>query len=88
MRSFMLGMPPSIVEAARVDGAGPGPRPSSRSCCRSAATRLITVGLFAFLFAWGDFIFALTLTTKGEIVPVTLGIYTYLGASTSPTGAR
>ena len=41
---------------------------------------LITVGLFGFIFAWGDFIFALTLTSKGEIVPVTLGIYTYLGA--------
>ena len=48
---------------------------------------LITVGLFAFIFAWGDFIFALTLTSKGEIVPVTLGIYTYLGAHISDWSA-
>jgi len=44
---------------------------------------LITVGLFAFLFAWSDFIYALTLTTEGKITPVTLGIYTYLGAHIS-----
>jgi multiple sugar transport system permease protein len=44
---------------------------------------LITVGLFAFLFAWSDFIYALTLTTEGNITPVTLGIYTYLGSHIS-----
>ena len=30
---------------------------------------LITAGLFTFLFAWSDFLFALTLTTKGDIAP-------------------
>ena len=43
--------------------------------------------LFAFLFAWSDLIFALTLTSKAEIVPVTLGIFPY-SAPTSPTGVR
>lgn len=78
MRSFMLGLPPSIVEAARVDGAGPV-RTFISIVLPISRNSLITVGLFAFLFGWGDFIYALTLTTKGEIVPVTLGIYTYLG---------
>lgn len=36
--------------------------------------------MFTFLFAWGDFIFALTLTTTEQVRPITLGIYTYLGA--------
>ena len=40
---------------------------------------LITAGLFTFLFAWSDFLFALTLTTNESVRPVTLGIYTYLG---------
>jgi multiple sugar transport system permease protein len=39
------------------------------------------VTLFAFLFAWGDFLFALTLTTTSAIVPVTLSIYSYVGVS-------
>jgi multiple sugar transport system permease protein len=82
LRSFMLGVPPSIVEAARVDGAGPI-RSFLSVVVPISRNSLITVGLFAFLFAWSDFIFALTLTTKGTVVPVTLGIYTYLGAHVS-----
>jgi multiple sugar transport system permease protein len=79
MRSFMLGVPPSIVEAARVDGAGLL-RAFLSIVVPISRNSMITVGLFAFLFAWSDFIFALTLTTKGQVVPVTLGIYQYLGA--------
>jgi len=82
MRSFMLGLPPSIVEAARVDGAGLV-RSFISIVMPISRNSLITVGLFSFIWAFGDFIFALTLTTKGDIVPVTLGLYTYLGAHIS-----
>jgi len=82
MRSFMLGVPTSIVEAARVDGAGLV-RSFLSIVVPISRNSLITVGLFAFLFAWSDFIFALTLTTKGNITPVTLGIFTYLGTHIS-----
>src|SRR4051794_21554437 len=86
MRSFMLGIPPSLVEAARVDGAGLV-RAFLSIVVPISRNSLITVGLFAFIFAWGDFVYALTLTTKGQIVPVTLGIYTYLGAHISDWSA-
>ena len=82
MRSFMLGVPPSIVEAARVDGAGLV-RSFLAIVVPISRNSLITVGLFTFLWAWSDFLFALTLTTKGDVVPVTLGIYTYLGQHVS-----
>lgn len=85
MRSFMLGVPPSIVEAARVDGAGLF-RSFFSIVVPIARNSLITAGLFSFLFAWSDFIFALTLTTTGELRPVTLGIYTYLGAQVQSWG--
>jgi multiple sugar transport system permease protein len=86
LRSFMLGVPPSIVEAARVDGAGPV-RSFLSIVLPISRNSLITVGLFSFLFAWSDFIFALTLTTEGTAVPVTLGIYTYLGAHSADWSA-
>jgi multiple sugar transport system permease protein len=82
MRSFMLGIPASIVEAARVDGAGLV-RAFVSIVVPISRNSLITVGLFAFLFAWSDFLFALTMSTKGQITPVTLGIYTYLGSHVS-----
>jgi multiple sugar transport system permease protein len=82
MRSFMLGIPSSIVEAARVDGAGLI-RAFLSIVVPISRNSLITVGLFAFLFAWSDFLFALTMSTKGTVTPVTLGIFTYLGAHVS-----
>jgi multiple sugar transport system permease protein len=78
MRSFMMSVPASIVEAARVDGAGLF-RAFISIVVPISINSLITAGLFTFLFAWGDFLFALTLTTTGDIRPVTLGIYNYLG---------
>lgn len=78
MRSFMLNIPPSIVEAARVDGAGLL-RSFLLIVLPVSRNSVITAGLFAFLFSWSDFLFALTLTTTGNVRPVTLGIYQYLG---------
>ena len=41
---------------------------------------IITAALFSFLFAWSDFVFALTLTSANTVTPVTLGIYQFLGS--------
>ncbi|GAA1553041.1 carbohydrate ABC transporter permease [Kribbella lupini] len=78
LRSFMLSLPPSLVEAARVDGAGLL-RAFVAIVLPISKNSLITAGLFSFLFSWSDFLFALTLTTKDGVRPVTLGIYQYLG---------
>jgi multiple sugar transport system permease protein len=78
LRSFMLSVPPSLVEAARVDGAGLF-RAFVAIVLPISKNSLITAGLFSFLFSWSDFLFALTLTTKGDVRPVTLGIYQYIG---------
>ena len=68
-----------LIEAAQVDGAGPLRVFVSivLPLCRNA---IITAALFSFLFAWGDFLFALTLTTTEDVRPVTLGLYTYVGS--------
>ena len=78
MRAFMMSIPASIVEAARVDGAGQL-RAFISIALPISRNSLITAGLFAFLFSWSDFLFALTLTTTEDVRPVTLGIYQYLG---------
>ncbi len=82
MRAFMSGIPRSIVEAARVDGAGQI-RAFVSVVLPMSRNGLITAGLFTFLFAWGDFLFALTLTTTEDVRPVTLGIYQYIGSFVS-----
>ncbi|MGN8050912.1 carbohydrate ABC transporter permease [Curtobacterium sp. 22159] len=82
MRAFMLNIPPSIIEAAKVDGAG-NFRAFRSVVVPISANALITAGLFTFLFTWSDFLFALTLTTTGDVRPITLGIYNYIGTFTA-----
>ncbi|WP_030345814.1 carbohydrate ABC transporter permease [Streptomyces sp. NRRL S-1022] len=81
LRASMRAVPREIVEAARVDGAG---RLRILWSVVLPLTRnaLVTAGVFSFLFAWGDFLFALTLNTTDTVRPVTVGIYEYLGAHT------
>ena len=81
MRSFMGGIPKEILEAARIDGAGQI-RAFVQVAVPVARNGIITAALFSFLFAWSDFLFALTLTTTNAVTPITLGIYQYLGAQT------
>jgi multiple sugar transport system permease protein len=78
LRAFMVSLPRTLVEAALVDGATHWDA-FTRIILPLSRNGLITSGLFCFLFAWSDFIFALTMGTQGKIVPITLGIYKYIG---------
>jgi multiple sugar transport system permease protein len=80
--AFMEAIPKDILDAARVDGAG-HLRTLLLIVVPVSRNAMITAGIFAFLFAWSDFLFALTLTTDDTVRPVTLGIYLYLGAHVS-----
>jgi multiple sugar transport system permease protein len=79
LRAFMLTLPVSVLDAAEVDGAGPV-RVFVSIVLPMSRNAIVTAALFSFLFAWGDFLFALTLTTTEDVRPVTLGLYTYVGA--------
>ncbi|TNM26825.1 carbohydrate ABC transporter permease [Streptomyces sedi] len=86
LRAFMVSIPSEVVEAAMVDGAN---RFTAfvRIVLPMSRNALITSGLFAFLFAWADFVFALTLNTTDDVRPVTLGLYQFIGAHVSDWGA-
>ena len=79
LRAFMGGLPREVIEAAWVDGAGPL-RTFRSIVLPMSRNALVTAALFTFLFTWGDFLFALTLTTTEDVRPVTLGLYTYIGS--------
>src|SRR5699024_3035924 len=80
MRAYLETFPASIVEAARVDGCG-HVRAFWSIVLPVSKNSLITAGIFSFLFAWSDFLMALTLTTGETIRPVTLGLYAYIGTN-------
>ena len=53
--------------------------PSGRVVLPVSRNATVTVSLFAFLWAWSDFLFASTLDGGGVLRPITLGIYHYIG---------
>ena len=74
MRAFMLRLDTEVIEASTVDGLGPIGTlwriviPLSRNA-------IVTAGVFAFLFSWGDLLFGLTLVNRNEMYPVSVLIY-------------
>jgi multiple sugar transport system permease protein len=84
--AFMTGIPHELLQAASVDGAGYW-RTFRSVVLPMARNSAVTVSLFAFLWAWSDFLFASTLNRGGgSHRPITLGIYDYIGAQNQEWG--
>ena len=86
MRAFMVNIPSSLLEAARIDGANEL-RVFTSIVLPISRNSLVTAAVFSFLFAWSDFLFALTLTSDGSVVPITLSMYQFVGAHTQSWSA-
>ncbi|WP_138946942.1 carbohydrate ABC transporter permease [Plantibacter sp. M259] len=76
--AFMSGIPNDLLHAAKIDGAGTW-RTFRSIVLPVSRNSIVTVSLFAFLWAWSDFIFASTLNGGGQFQPITMGIYKYIG---------
>ena len=84
--AFMSGIPRELLQAARVDGAGTW-RTFRSIVLPVSRNSVLTVSLFAFLWAWSDFIFASTLSRNSDFIPITLSIYHYIGNNTTQWNA-
>jgi len=76
--AFMAGIPNELIQAAKIDGAGTW-RTFRSIVMPVSRNSIVTVSLFAFLWAWSDFIFSSTLNGGGTLQTITLGIYKYIG---------
>lgn len=84
--AFMLGIPKDLVSAARIDGAGNW-RTFWSVVLPVSRNSIVTVSLFSFLWAWSDFLFSATLNRGGDLQPITIGIYRYIGNNTQDWNA-
>ena len=84
--AFMSGLPRELLQAAKIDGANAW-RTFTSVVMPLSRNSAITVALFAFLWAWSDFVFASTLARNSALKPVTLGIYSYIGNNTTQWNA-
>lgn len=85
LRAYMGSISTELFDAADVDGAGPM-RSFWSVGLPLAIPGIITASLFSFVFAWGDFLFAFTLTNSSTVQPLTLGLYKFVGTYGSDWG--
>ncbi|WP_062132900.1 carbohydrate ABC transporter permease [Demequina aestuarii] len=84
--AFMRGIPRELLQASRMDGAGAW-RTFRSIVVPLSRNAILTASLFAFLWAWSDFVFASTLARNSDFIPVTLSIYNYIGNNTTQWNA-
>ncbi len=77
VRQFFNGIPDSLIEAAKIDGA------THFTCYGRIAMPLCkpvltTIGIYAFLDAWSDYLYPLIFITKPEKYTLSLGLQQYM----------
>jgi N,N'-diacetylchitobiose transport system permease protein len=87
LRNFVATVPRELEQAAAIDGAGPL-NVFFRVLLPLVAPGLVTTSVFAFIFAWNEFIFALTFLGT-DTAKYTLPIYVtyFFGKGTVDWGA-
>ncbi len=81
LRAYMGSIPGELSDAAYVDGASEW-RTFRSVIAPLAVPGIVTAGLFVFLFAWGDFLYAYTLTAGGNVTPITKGLLDFFTNNT------
>jgi multiple sugar transport system permease protein len=85
--AFFREIPWELEQAAQVDGATPW-QAFTRIILPLAAPGVFTAAILVFIFAWNDFVFAITLTSSdsARTVPAALAFFTGSSQFTAPTG--
>ena len=72
-RQFFLTVPDELVEAARVDGAGPM-RFFKDILVPLSATSMAALFVIQFIYGWNQYLWPLLVTTEENMYPVVIGI--------------
>jgi multiple sugar transport system permease protein len=85
--AFFREIPWELEQAAQVDGATPW-QAFRKIILPLAAPGVFTAAILVFIFAWNDFVFAITLTSSdsARTVPAALAFFTGESQFTAPTG--
>jgi multiple sugar transport system permease protein len=76
LRPFFLRVPADLEAAALVDGCRPFGA-FARVVLPVSRSGIVTVAALSFLLAWGEFLFALSLTTSNDVQPLTVALTTF-----------
>ena len=77
-RQFFLTVPDELVEAARIDGAGPM-RFFRDVLIPLSATSIAALFVIQFIYGWNQYLWPLLMTTQEDMYPVVMGIKRLIG---------
>ena len=77
-RQFFLTVPDELVEAARIDGAGPM-RFFWDILLPLSATSIAALFVIQFIYGWNQYLWPLLMTTNEDMYPVVMGIKRLIG---------
>jgi trehalose/maltose transport system permease protein len=88
LSAFFRQIPWELEKAAKMDGASQS-QAFSKVIVPLAAPGVFTTAILVFIFAWNDFLFAISLTSteRSRTVPATLAFFTGASQFEDPTGA-
>jgi multiple sugar transport system permease protein len=78
MTGYFNTLPRELDEAVKVDGAGPMTA-VWRILVPLSVPGLVSVGIYTFMIAWNEYLFALTLTRTEDMRTVPIGIQLLMG---------
>jgi multiple sugar transport system permease protein len=78
LRTYFLSIPKELDDSARVDGCNAFSA-FWKIMLPIASPGVIVTAVFSFLFAWGDLIYANTFMNQPNLMPMTAGIYNFIG---------
>ena len=73
LRQFFLTIPDELVEAARMDGAGPM-RFFKDILLPLSATNIAALFVIQFIYGWNQYLWPLLVTTNEDMYPIVMGI--------------
>ena len=81
-RNAFSAVPRELIQAARIDGAGPW-LIYRRVCLPLSIPAIATVAILQILFSWNEFLMALLFMTREELLTAQLAYVTYAGLYTA-----
>jgi sn-glycerol 3-phosphate transport system permease protein len=82
-RQFFMTVPDELVEAARVDGAGPM-RFFKDVLLPLSVTSIAALFVIQFIYGWNQYLWPLIAATSEDMYPVVIGIKRMIGGGESP----
>ena len=83
-RQFFLTIPDELVEAARVDGAGPM-RFFKDVVLPLSATNIAALSVILFIYGWNQYLWPLLITTDNRLDTIVVGITKMIGTGDATT---